>query len=107
MAETRIRLQESARAGEIVEARASIMHPMETGLRKDASGAVIPRNIIARFVCIYDGEEVFRARLDTGVSENPFFGFFFTATTTGPVLFRWIDQFGAVTEATRRLTVTG
>lgn len=107
MAETRIRMQETARTGEVVEARASITHPMETGLRRDAAGALVARNIIARFVCIYDGEEVFRARLDTAVAENPFFGFFFTATSTGPVTFRWTDQFGDVTETTRTLNVTG
>lgn len=105
MAETRIRLQETAKPGEVVEARASITHPMETGLRRDANGNTIPRDIISLFVCIYDGEEVFRARPNTGISENPFFGFFFRATRTGPVLFRWVDQFGTVTETTRTLAV--
>lgn len=106
MAETRIRLQQIARQGEAVEARASIVHPMETGLRRDAEGKLVPENIVTDFVCSYDGDEVFRARLQAGISENPFFGFFFTATRTGPVIFRWTDQNGAVTEASAFLTVT-
>ena len=48
---------------------------METGHRVDAKGAVIPRDIINRFVCTYNGEEVFSADLFPAIAANPFLAF--------------------------------
>ena len=56
---------------------------METGLRSDENGAVIPRKIINRFVCTYAGTVVFSVDLHEAVSANPFFEFFLVATETG------------------------
>ncbi|MCC7429032.1 MAG: thiosulfate oxidation carrier complex protein SoxZ, partial [Alphaproteobacteria bacterium] len=39
----------SARAGEIVEIRTQIDHPMETGLRRDEGGRPVPRNMLRSF----------------------------------------------------------
>ena len=66
MRENRIRVPKEAAAGEIVEVRAMIIHPMETGFNVDDQGAVIPVNIVTDFRCVYDGREVFRARLEPG-----------------------------------------
>ena len=38
-------------------------------------GAAIPRDIINRFVCTYNGEEVFRAELFPAIAANPFIAF--------------------------------
>ncbi|MCC7428877.1 MAG: thiosulfate oxidation carrier complex protein SoxZ, partial [Alphaproteobacteria bacterium] len=45
----RVRVPASARAGEIVEIRTQIDHPMETGLRRDEGGRPVPRNMLRSF----------------------------------------------------------
>ena len=45
---------------------------METGYRTGPDGALVPRDIIRRFVCTYNGEEVFSADLFPAISANPF-----------------------------------
>ena len=52
-----------------------ISHEMETGFRPNATGQLIPRNIIKEFVCTYNGVEVFRAEFFPAVSANPFVSF--------------------------------
>ena len=54
MARTLLTVPPTARRGEVIELRALIAHPMETGFRPDANGRVLPRNLIRRFVCRYD-----------------------------------------------------
>jgi len=53
-----------ARRGEIIEIKTLVSHPMETGYRRTQLGAPIPRDIIRRFVCTYNGTEVFSADLN-------------------------------------------
>jgi len=106
MPNTRIRVPESAKAGELVEIRAIIQHPMENGFRLTTQGTPIPVDIVTDFVCSYDGQEVFRVKLEPGISANPYFSFYIKATKSGPVSFRWQDQHGEVTEAEQQIEVT-
>ena len=106
MARTLVNVPEMARAGEIIEIKAMIAHPMETGHRVDAKGATIPRNIINRFECVYDGATVFAADLYPAVSANPFFSFTTVATRSGAIRFIWTDDQGAVETASAEITVT-
>ena len=55
----RISAPDKATAGEIIELKAMIQHPMETGYRRDSKGETIPRNIIKQFRCAYDGNIIF------------------------------------------------
>ena len=57
--------------GEIFQVKALISHQMETGLRHDNEGNVIPRKIIHRFVCRYNGDDVFVADLHEAIAANP------------------------------------
>jgi sulfur-oxidizing protein SoxZ len=93
---TRIRVSVPARAApdEVINVKAMIQHDMESGYRRDAMGEVIPRNIITRFECLYNDTRVFAAELHPGVAANPFFSFYTRATTSGRLLFRWVDQHG-------------
>jgi sulfur-oxidizing protein SoxZ len=106
MLNTRIRVPSAAAAGASVEIRAMIMHPMENGFNVDTQGSTIPVHIITDFVCSYDGGEVFRVRLEPGLSANPYFSFQLTATKSGQVDFQWTDQDGTITQASALLTVT-
>ncbi|MEQ8934346.1 MAG: thiosulfate oxidation carrier complex protein SoxZ [Amphiplicatus sp.] len=106
MARTLINLPETARAGEIIEIKAMIAHPMETGHRLDAKGATIPRNIINRFECVYDGATVFAADLYPAVSANPFLSFTTIATKSGAIRFTWTDDKGVVETPTAEMADT-
>jgi len=89
-----------AKRGEIIEIKTLISHVMETGFRRTQVGAVIPRNIIRRFVCTYNGTEVFSADLHSAVSANPFFVFSTVATESGTLAFTWTGDNGfSVTES--------
>lgn len=106
MLNSRIRVPATANAGDVVEIRAMVMHPMENGFRVDTQGTTIPVHIITDFVCNYDGAEVFRVRLEPGLTANPYFSFFLKATRSGAVDFAWVDQDGSVTTASAPIEVT-
>jgi len=84
----------SARRGEIIQIKALISHVMETGYRRTSLGASIPRDILRRFVCSYNGEEVFRAELHPAVAANPYFAFHTIATESGSLVFTWTGDNG-------------
>jgi sulfur-oxidizing protein SoxZ len=90
----RIQIPPRARRGEIVEIRVLIQHPMETGYRRDDVGHLIKRNVINALTCRYDGVEVFRADLSSGVAANPYLQFYTVAEASGELEFYWIDDEG-------------
>ncbi len=55
--------------------KALIHHDMETGLRKDAAGKVIPAHFINLVSATLNGTPVMQAQWGIGVSKNPFFEF--------------------------------
>ena len=75
MARALIKAPAARERGEIIEIRALIAHPMETGYRLDADGQQLPRDILRRFSCRYNGELVFSAELIPAVAANPYFAF--------------------------------
>jgi len=79
----------SARAGEVIEIRALIAHPMETGHRPDGAGGVVPRDVLRRFSCHLDGELVFAADLHPAVAANPLVAFHLRAQKPGTLAFTW------------------
>jgi sulfur-oxidizing protein SoxZ len=88
-----------AKPGEIIEIKTLISHTMETGFRRTQLGELIPRDIIRRFVCTYNGAEVFRVDLHPAVAANPLIAFTTVATESGTIAFQWVGDNGyAVTE---------
>ena len=100
-----VRLTENPKRGELVEIRAMIMHPMESGYRLDNVGQPIPRHIIELFTCAYDGKQVFRANLHPAVSANPYFVFYILATHSADLRFNWVDDHGETAMHSVRLEV--
>jgi sulfur-oxidizing protein SoxZ len=92
----RIVVPESVRKGEVFIVKTIISHPMETGLRKDEHGNIIPRKIINKFTCTYGGVLVFIVDLHEAVSANPFFEFELVATESGKLQFVWEEDGGAL-----------
>ena len=105
MARVLINLPAGAKSGEIIEVKTLIGHPMETGYRLGPTGATIPRDIISRFVCTYNGEEVFRAELFPAIAANPFIAFSTVATESGEIAFSWTDDHGQTQTEVRQITV--
>lgn len=94
-----------ARRGEVIEVKTLISHPMESGYRVGTNGALIPRDIIRQFTCLYNGEEVFRAELSPAIAANPFITFCTTATESGTLTFRWTGDNGFEASETATITV--
>lgn len=99
MARAVVTLPAKARRGEIVEIKTLAQHPMETGFRRTQTGELIPRDIIRRFTCTYNGEEVYRADLHPAIAANPLIAFTTIATESGTLTFQWVGDNGyTVTE---------
>lgn len=94
MARAIVNVPASARRGDIIEIKAMIAHGMETGFRRTQLGALVPRDIITRFVCIYNGAEVFRAEFHPAVSANPYLAFATRATDSGTIVCTWTGDKG-------------
>jgi sulfur-oxidizing protein SoxZ len=94
MARALINVPAKAKKDEIISIRALISHDMETGFRPNATGQLIPRDIIKEFVCTYNGIEVFRAELFPAVSANPFISFTTRAVESGTITMTWTGDNG-------------
>ncbi|HYC45158.1 MAG TPA: thiosulfate oxidation carrier complex protein SoxZ [Burkholderiales bacterium] len=104
MAVARIQVPPEVKRGELVQVRLAIQHPMETGFRFDVMGRPIPKNVINSLVCRYNGAEVFRAELGSGIAANPYLQFFMRAEATGELVFEWVDDAGE--RGSERATIT-
>ncbi|MBL4916497.1 thiosulfate oxidation carrier complex protein SoxZ [Szabonella alba] len=101
----RVRVPKSAKAGESIVLKTLISHPMETGLRKDSSGAVIPRAIINRFTCEVAGKMVLDMTLEPAISTNPYIEFEAVIEEAGDIKFTWYDDDGSVYEDVKPITI--
>jgi sulfur-oxidizing protein SoxY len=88
--------------GSAAEIRTMIDHPMETGLRENAAGTVVPQRIIERVTVELDQETLFEARLFRPVSANPYLRFPFRARA-GELIVTWTEDSGR--EVTERRAV--
>ena len=107
MARALINAPTSAKRGEVIEIRATIGHPMETGFRPGDDGKLLPRNIIRRFTCHYNGEVVFTADLFSAVAANPYLAFHTVATDSGTLTLTWEGDNGFAQTENVNLAVTG
>jgi len=105
MARVIVNLPASAKRGEIIEIRTLAGHSMETGFRRTQLGELVPRDIINRFVCTYNGAEVFRADLHPAIAANPLIVFTTVATESGTLEFRWTGDNGFSATHTASISV--
>ena len=106
MARTLLNLPKTARAGEVIEIRTLIAHPMETGYRPGENGQVLPRDIIRKFSCRYNGELVFSAEFYPAISANPYLAFHTVAMASGTLSFTWEGDNGFSQTENVAITVT-
>ncbi|KEO61619.1 thiosulfate oxidation carrier complex protein SoxZ [Thioclava indica] len=101
----RVKVPKKASAGEVITIKTLISHPMESGQRKDKDGNVIPREIINRFTCDFNGENVIDVTLDPAVSTNPYIEFDAKVPEAGEFKFTWYDDDGSIYEDSKKIAI--
>ena len=101
----RVKVPNTAAAGEAVTIKTLISHEMESGQRKDKDGNVIPRSIINRFTCTFNGQSVIDVTMEPAISTNPYFQFEATVPEAGEFAFTWYDDDGSVYEDKQAISI--
>ncbi|MDA0997788.1 MAG: thiosulfate oxidation carrier complex protein SoxZ, partial [Proteobacteria bacterium] len=102
----RVRVQETAKKGEVVEIKSLISHVMESGRRKGKDGKMIPRSIINHFECTFNGDKVFESVWHPAISANPYMAFFVKVDKSGEFKFTWKDDDGSTYTAASKIAVS-
>ena len=75
--------------------RVLMTHPMETGLRKDPDGKIVPLHFIQSVIVKVNGKTVVDGQLSQAVSRNPVFTFRVKGGAKGDkVEVSWVDNMG-------------
>ena len=101
----RVKVPKKAVAGESITLKTLISHKMESGQRKDKEGNAIPRSIINRFTCDFNGENVVDVTMKPAISTNPYFEFAAVVPEAGEFKFTWYDDDGSVYEETKAIAI--
>lgn len=101
----RVKVPKKAAAGDAVTIKTLISHPMESGQRKDGDGNLIPRSIINRFTCDFNGQNVIDVKMEPAMSTNPYFEFEAMVPEAGDFKFTWYDDDGSVYEETKSIAI--
>ena len=101
----RVKLPKTAAAGEVITIKTLIRHQMESGQRKDKEGKIIPRSIINKFSCEFNGKPVFSSDIDPAISANPYFEFSAKVSESGTFKFTWVDDNGSVYTDEQRIEI--
>ena len=82
--------------GDVVEVKSLMLHPMETGTRKDAdTGEVVAAHYITQLTFTHNGKLVMVANFSTAVSRDPYFSYKFKGGKVGDTLkVTWVDNTG-------------
>ena len=102
----RLKIPKEAKKGETIEIKTLLPHVMESGQRKDKDGVTIPRKIIIKFACDFNGKPVFSATLEPAIAANPYMQFFAKVEESGTFKFTWTDDDGTVTTAEEKIVVS-
>lgn len=110
MAAALVSLPSTNRRGDIITVRALIQHPMETGYRRDSSGALLERDLIRRFVCTRIEETtrkpIFTAELHAAIAANPLIAFPLRIDRDCTLEFEWTGDNGFTHRETRAVKLS-
>ena len=101
----RVKVPKKAAAGEAVTIKTLISHKMESGQRKDKEGNVMPRSIISRFTCEFNGAMVIDVTMEPAISTNPYIEFEATVPEAGDFKFTWYDDDGSVYDTAKSIKI--
>jgi sulfur-oxidizing protein SoxZ len=94
--EAKILLPLSVARDAVIDVRALLVHPMDTGFFRDADGNPIPPYFVNAVTISYGGEQVARFEWTSGISRDPFVRFPLRAPREAPVQITWKDNKGGV-----------
>ena len=81
--------------GDVADVRILMLHPMETGARKDSKGDLVPRHFIQSVAVTHNGKTVLDAQWSQAISRNPFLGLRIKGAKLGDKLsVTWVDNKG-------------
>jgi len=81
--------------GDVADVRILMMHPMETGQRKNAKGELVPAHFIKNVVVTHNGKTVLDAEWTQAISRNPFLGLRVKGARAGDkISVTWVDNQG-------------
>jgi len=79
----------------VTDIRLLMTHPMDSGLRKDASGQLVPQRYITDVKATLNGRTVLAAKWSVAVSQDPFLWFRVRGAKAGDKLsVEWHDSTG-------------
>jgi sulfur-oxidizing protein SoxZ len=79
--------------GDVADVRVLMLHPMETGQRKDSKGEIVPPHFIQSVVVTLNGKTVVDAQWSQAISRNPFLGLRLKGAKVGDkVSITWVDN---------------
>jgi len=82
-------------AGGFTDIRVLMTHPMETGLRKDQDGKLVPMHFIQSVIVKVNGKTVVDSQTSQAVSRNPVFSFRVKGGARGDKIeVSWVDNQG-------------
>lgn len=81
--------------GDTVDLRVLMLHPMETGQRKNSKGEIVPMHFIQSVVITHNGKTVLDAQWSQAVARNPFLGLRIKGAKAGDKInVTWVDNKG-------------
>jgi sulfur-oxidizing protein SoxZ len=81
--------------GDTVDLRVLMLHPMETGQRKNSKGEIVPLHFIQSVVITHNGKTVLDAQWSQAVARNPFLGLRIKGAKAGDkISVTWVDNKG-------------
>jgi sulfur-oxidizing protein SoxZ len=81
--------------GDTVDLRVLMLHPMETGQRKNSKGEIVPMHFIQSVVITHNGRTVLDAQWSQAVARNPFLGLRIKGAKAGDKInVTWVDNKG-------------
>ena len=79
----------------VTEVKILMQHDMETGLRKDAEGTLVPAWFITEVKAQHQGRTVLEAQFGPSISKNPYLLFRFKGGAEGEkIKVSWVDTKG-------------
>ncbi len=81
--------------GDTTEVKVLMLHPMETGRRKNDFDETIPAHFIQLVTATLNGKTVLEAQWGTGISKNPYLTFYLKGAKIGDsISVKWVDNKG-------------
>lgn len=80
----------------VTEVKVLMIHPMETGRRKNDHDETVPAHFIQLVTATLNGKVVLEAQWGTGIAKNPYLTFRLRGASVGDkIAVSWVDNKGA------------